>query len=651
MKNRAKTIHQTAFFILVLFAGITISCATRTRTIPSDAAQYYNTGNQYLNTGDYDKAIENFSLAIKEYSKYTDAYIFRGGAYHQKGDYDAAIENYTKAIKIDKGNTLAYLNRAKCYLMKKEYEKAIKDTDAILSRNYYYTDYPGTYTTRGATYYEMKEYDKAIADTTKALKLDPKYSWAYNIRGLSYKSKEEYKKALDDFNKALEIYPAYADAIKNREDAYIDYGASSHSSHIYTEAIKLYPENAELYYRRGRLRDYLGATSDLTTAISLDPNNIDYYLTRATFYQSYYGNGSSAALADYATAIRLYLKIANPYIDSYISSSEKAQAIKDFSEAIKLEPDNVLFYECRAYFYENSDIVDAREKAIADYTMAIKLAPKKPNYYLSRANLYLDKKEYDNALTDLSEVIILQPDNANGYLARGQFYFDIKDYANALKDFDKAFSLRNILTDEVIRNRQIAYDQLHPEEAKERIAREKAEQKAVAKRKAASDKYFADHPFTGGEYCITDYDTRSFTFYKRVPMTTYRDEHGNISYSRDNIQVEDFEIIIKQTIKITYIFSIADNTYTKVESSSCFPSSVELSHVDRNLYINEKTISALKESLKVRTYNRTSSRTFKVDNNIIYLSEGISLRRMMNSSTLQGGGDYNPIYYTKVEPR
>ena len=43
------------------------------------------------------------------------AYINRGHAYINKGDYDRAIADYTEAIRLDPKYAIAYGNRGKAY--------------------------------------------------------------------------------------------------------------------------------------------------------------------------------------------------------------------------------------------------------------------------------------------------------------------------------------------------------------------------------------------------------------------------------------------------------------------------------------------------------------------------------------------------------
>ena len=64
------------------------------------AKEYCDKGVEYLDAGEYDKAIAAFNRALAVMPKYEEAYSQRGFAYLQAGEYDKAISDYSRAIAI-----------------------------------------------------------------------------------------------------------------------------------------------------------------------------------------------------------------------------------------------------------------------------------------------------------------------------------------------------------------------------------------------------------------------------------------------------------------------------------------------------------------------------------------------------------------------
>jgi Flp pilus assembly protein TadD len=107
------------------------------------------------------------------------------------------------------------------------------------------------------------------------------------------------------------------------------------------------------------------------------------------------------------------------------------EAIRDFSEAIRLNPKYALAYAYRGAVYVNTDQPD---KAIQDCTEAIKVDPHLALAYVNRGAAYRHKKEYDLAITDLNEAVRLDPKRPPAYYNRGRAYLEKGDYDRAIED-------------------------------------------------------------------------------------------------------------------------------------------------------------------------------------------------------------------------
>ena len=70
-------------------------------TLANLALAYNNRGMTYNGTGEYDRAIADYSEAIRLNPKDPAAYNNRGNAYSRKGEYDRAIADLNEAIRLD----------------------------------------------------------------------------------------------------------------------------------------------------------------------------------------------------------------------------------------------------------------------------------------------------------------------------------------------------------------------------------------------------------------------------------------------------------------------------------------------------------------------------------------------------------------------
>jgi tetratricopeptide (TPR) repeat protein len=218
------------------------------RLDPNNANAYRERGNAYSDKGDYDRAIADYNQALRLDPNLAAAYNTRGFAYYMKGDYDRAIADYNQALRINPNDAKAYLGRGNAYDGKGEYDKAIADYNQALRIN---PNYAMAYNGRGVAYGSKGEYDKAIADYTQALRINPNDAMAYNNRGRAYYDKGEYDKAIADYNQALRINPNDAMAYNNRGLAYFGKGEYDKAIADYTQALRINPNYAVAYFNRG----------------------------------------------------------------------------------------------------------------------------------------------------------------------------------------------------------------------------------------------------------------------------------------------------------------------------------------------------------------------------------------------------------------
>ncbi len=237
-----------------------------------------NKGVDYIDVGEYEKAIEYFDKAIELNPNYPTAFYSRGIAYMNLGQYERAIEEFNEAITHDPNYVVAYYNRGVAYAFLNQYERAIEDYNKALELNPNYETLDPIYEAyynRGVAYAFLKQYERAIEDFNKAIELNPNYAIAYYSRGIAYMNLSQYERAIEDHNKAITLDPNY-EAYYNRGVAYAFLNQYARAIEDYNKAIALNPNNAEAYNNRGVayafLNQYERAIGDYNKAIALDPN-------------------------------------------------------------------------------------------------------------------------------------------------------------------------------------------------------------------------------------------------------------------------------------------------------------------------------------------------------------------------------------------
>jgi tetratricopeptide (TPR) repeat protein/tRNA A-37 threonylcarbamoyl transferase component Bud32 len=128
----------------------------------------------------------------------------RGDHLLLKGDLDKAVADFSEAIRRDSGQNLFYAQRSQAYLRKRELDNAVADvTEAIRLK----PDSASHYALRAEIYMEKQEHGKAIADWSQEIRLDGKAAKSYYQRGDAYYARGEYDQGRADYRKAFGLNP------------------------------------------------------------------------------------------------------------------------------------------------------------------------------------------------------------------------------------------------------------------------------------------------------------------------------------------------------------------------------------------------------------------------------------------------------------
>jgi tetratricopeptide (TPR) repeat protein len=167
-----------------------------------NAVASFDRGVASYEKNEYDRAIADYSEAVRLNPKYAGAYVGRGATWHAKREYDRAIADYDEAIRIDPKNGLAFLDRGFAWETKKDSDRAIADYDEAIRL---YPNYTEAYDRRGHAWQSKGNLDRAIADYSEAIRLDPKHIDANASRGRTYFYKGDFAAAAADLLSASKL--------------------------------------------------------------------------------------------------------------------------------------------------------------------------------------------------------------------------------------------------------------------------------------------------------------------------------------------------------------------------------------------------------------------------------------------------------------
>lgn len=201
------------FTMLISLVIQTHNCFAQNK---AEGERFFKIAYDYLQKGEYQKAIDNFTVSARYIPKGENTYFLRGQAKLLMGYYNQAITDYDSAIILRKDIPDFYNARAWAYCFTGKYVQATWDADkaiALRKAGEYYDTRATAYGLRISVY-------SAVSDFDTAIKLNPKPLYYYK-RGLIKRVKYDSASAQQDFAMAKKLDPT--EKYKKEKDPLFNY--------------------------------------------------------------------------------------------------------------------------------------------------------------------------------------------------------------------------------------------------------------------------------------------------------------------------------------------------------------------------------------------------------------------------------------------
>jgi tetratricopeptide (TPR) repeat protein len=221
-----------------------------------------------------------------------------------------------------------------------------------------------------------------------------------------------------------------------------------------TKALLYDANNANIFNVRALSRFNLGlfelAIDDYTRTIRANPTNALAYNYRGACWYALskvdkdykQAKEVSDAIKDFTDAIRLSPKYASAFANRGVAKTKIGrfnEAFEDLTAAINLDPTNATYYNNRAYVRNRigkySDVTRFND-AMADCDKALNSTEAKVSAaaYRNKGDAEILSGHYEQGIEDCTKSINLAPDVAKSYNFRGYGYYKMGKYELALKD-------------------------------------------------------------------------------------------------------------------------------------------------------------------------------------------------------------------------
>lgn len=167
---------------------------------PDSAADYNNRGLIYFQSGQLERALEDYNIALQLNPKLASIYNNRANYYAACGKIVEAVADYEVALDLDPSNIRAWINLGITFRDLGLYQRAIENFDFALILGQFAGN---VYAERGRTYHLWGEWNCAIADYQRALVQLPQPS--YTTPAADHRLRLQVEIWLDDLLSPLEV--------------------------------------------------------------------------------------------------------------------------------------------------------------------------------------------------------------------------------------------------------------------------------------------------------------------------------------------------------------------------------------------------------------------------------------------------------------
>jgi len=161
---------------------------------------FHNRGIAFSRLGEYDKAIEDYRMAIALRPEYADTYSNLGIALLKKGFSEEAIRNYRIAITLNPGLVNAHRNLAVALFTSGRFSEALEHYLIVAGLR---PEDAGAQNDLGSVYGAMGAYEKAIEHFQTALRLRPDLADAHYNLAMAFRAIGRMQEAQEHFDAAL----------------------------------------------------------------------------------------------------------------------------------------------------------------------------------------------------------------------------------------------------------------------------------------------------------------------------------------------------------------------------------------------------------------------------------------------------------------
>ncbi|MHC4982888.1 MAG: tetratricopeptide repeat protein [Planctomycetota bacterium] len=245
---------------IAVFAFLVLTCVGCAEAIREQAAiDHYVLGQLLADKGQYQAALEELALAVKNDPTLSAAYAASGDIYRRRGSHELARRSYEHACEANPYALRPHYNLGVTYQLLAEAASAFSQVQALLQKAVFIyiraaelqpEDFD-THLNLSACYYQLGKYDLAEQYCKAATKVNPRSVEAWCNLGTIYDSQNRLYEAIRAYKNSLELNVHQPELLLNLASTYFRQGRMKAALGTYKLAAKEAPTNSAAWRHIG----------------------------------------------------------------------------------------------------------------------------------------------------------------------------------------------------------------------------------------------------------------------------------------------------------------------------------------------------------------------------------------------------------------
>jgi len=259
---------------------------------PNYYQAYDNSGKILFDAGRLDDAEKYFKKALEIRPDYSESVENHGRVLFAKNQTDAAIDKYKEALRLNSKNSSAYCNLGEALIRKGDFSGAIKQLQTSL---YLFPNSAPVHDLLGRAYELQGNEAAAISEYKKTFLIKPEYLPPYLRLADIYRNRGDDEIAISELRNALSVNPNFYEAKSKIADTSLNIGKTEQAVKYYKDLLNVPNYKVEAlkglskaYFVKSKELNghaaiaaelgYIDIENSLKEAIEYDSDNLELYL-------------------------------------------------------------------------------------------------------------------------------------------------------------------------------------------------------------------------------------------------------------------------------------------------------------------------------------------------------------------------------------